>query len=112
MECKNTYLKTNNELGMLIPVRCNVQYFFLIKEELGVKRTMSRIVVIKLKELLLERGITIRRLSRLTDVRPAALCELANQKRINVHLPHLANIADALDIDDMDQIITFEKIED
>jgi hypothetical protein len=43
----------------------------------------------------------------------AALCELVNQKRINVHLHHLTRIAAALDIDDMNQIITFEeKIED
>jgi putative transcriptional regulator len=73
---------------------------------------MSRIVVIKLKDLLLEKGITIRKLSRLSDVRPAALCELANQKRVNVHLHHLTRIANALDIDDMNQIITFEEIED
>ncbi|SDN59046.1 helix-turn-helix transcriptional regulator [Bacillus sp. OK048] len=71
---------------------------------------MNRIVEIKLKELLMEKGMTIRKLSRLSDVRHAALCELANQKRINVHLHHLARIADALDIDDMNQIITFEKV--
>lgn len=73
---------------------------------------MSRTVVVKLKELLIEKGLTLRKLSRLSDVRHAALSELANQKRLNVHFHHLASIADALDIDDMDQIITFEKIED
>jgi putative transcriptional regulator len=73
---------------------------------------MNRIVVIKLKEVLLEKGITIRKLSRLSDVRHSALSELANQKRINVHFHHLARIADALDINDINQIITFEKIED
>lgn len=73
---------------------------------------MRRIAVIKLKELLLDKGMTLRKLSRLSDVRHAALCELANQKRINIHLQHLTRIADALDIDDMEQIITFEKIED
>jgi putative transcriptional regulator len=73
---------------------------------------MNRIVVIKLKEVLLEKGMTIRKLSRLSDVRHSALSELANQKRINVHFHHLARIADALDINDMDQIITFEKTED
>lgn len=73
---------------------------------------MSKIVVVKLKELLIERGMTLRELSRRTDIRHAALSELANQKRINVHFHHLARIADALDIDDMNQIITFEKIQD
>ena len=73
---------------------------------------MRRIAVIRLKELLLEKGMTIRKLSRLSDVRHSALSELANQKRINIHLHHLTRIADALDIDDMEQIITFEKIED
>ena len=73
---------------------------------------MNRIVVIKLKEVLLEKGMTIRKLSRLSDVRHSAISELANQKRINVHFHHLARIADALDINDMNRIITFEKIED
>ena len=73
---------------------------------------MRRIAVIKLKELLLAKGMTIRKLSRLSDVRHSAISELANQKRINIHLHHLTRIADALDIDDMEQIITFEKIED
>jgi putative transcriptional regulator len=79
---------------------------------LGVRRTMSRIVVVKIKELLIEKGMTLRELSRRSDIRHAALSELANQKRLNVHFQHLARIADALDIDDMDQIITFENIED
>ncbi|NYE05884.1 DNA-binding Xre family transcriptional regulator [Bacillus niacini] len=73
---------------------------------------MSRVVVIKLKELLSAKGMTIRKLSRLSDVRHSAICDLTNQKRINVHVHHLARIADALDIDDMNEIITFEKIED
>jgi putative transcriptional regulator len=67
---------------------------------------------VKIKELLIEKGISLRELSRLSDVRHSALSELANQKRINVLFHHLARIADALDIDDMNQIITFEKIED
>ncbi|MBY0145068.1 helix-turn-helix transcriptional regulator [Neobacillus niacini] len=73
---------------------------------------MNTIVVVKLKALLLEKGMTIRELSRRTDVRHAALSEFANQKRIISHLPHLACIAHALDIKDMNEIITFEKIED
>jgi putative transcriptional regulator len=90
-------------------LRCSVIF---LKNGLGVRRTLGRVAVIKLKELLLNKGMTIRKLSRLSDVRHAAISELANQKRINVHLHHLTRIADVLDIDDMDQIITFEKIED
>jgi putative transcriptional regulator len=78
----------------------------------GQRRSMNTIVVVKLKPLLLEKGITLRELSRRTDVRHATLSEFANQKRINAHLPHLACIAHALNIEDMNQIITFEKIED
>ncbi|MCM3693210.1 helix-turn-helix domain-containing protein [Neobacillus niacini] len=73
---------------------------------------MSRIVVVKLKELLIEKGMSLRELSRESDVRHAALSELANQKRLSVHFHHLAQIADALEIDDMNQIISFKKIED
>ncbi|MEH7111595.1 helix-turn-helix transcriptional regulator [Neobacillus niacini] len=73
---------------------------------------MNRIVVVKIKELRTEKSMTLRKLARLSDVRHATLSELANQKRINVHFHHLARIADALDIDDMNQIITFKKVED
>ncbi|WHY00373.1 helix-turn-helix transcriptional regulator [Neobacillus sp. DY30] len=73
---------------------------------------MDTIVVVKLKSLLLERGMTIRELSRRTDVRHATISELANQKRLSAHFPHLASIAHALDIKDMNQIITFEKIKE
>ncbi len=73
---------------------------------------MRRVVIIKLRELLLKKGMTIRKLSLLSDVRPAAICDLVNHKRINVHLHHLTRIADALEIDDINQIITIVKIED
>ncbi|MDM5329895.1 helix-turn-helix transcriptional regulator [Neobacillus sp. CF12] len=73
---------------------------------------MNTIVVVKLKTLLMEKGITTRELSRRTDLRHATISELANQKRLSAHFPHLASIAHALDIEDMNQIITFEKIED
>ena len=42
---------------------------------------MARKVRVKIHELANAKGISIRELSRLTDIRHAALSELANQKR-------------------------------
>ena len=60
---------------------------------------MTRKVKVKIHELVNQRGISLRELSRLTDIRHAALSELANQK-----------IADTLELDDIRDII--DLIED
>ncbi|MGX6444065.1 helix-turn-helix domain-containing protein [Neobacillus sp. K501] len=65
-----------------------------------------------MKDLLVEESITLRGLSRKSDVRHSALSEFANQKRENVHLAHLEKIADALEIDDIRKILTIEVIEE
>ncbi|MEW9106432.1 helix-turn-helix domain-containing protein, partial [Paenibacillus sp.] len=52
-------------------------------------------------------GISLRELSRLADVRHAALSELSNGKRSNIHFAHIEKIADALGIDDIREIIDF-----
>ncbi|WP_338452565.1 helix-turn-helix transcriptional regulator [Niallia oryzisoli] len=70
---------------------------------------MERNVVINIKDLLAKYNISLRELSRRTDIRHAALNELANNEREFVYLNHLKKIADALDIDDMNEIIYFES---
>lgn len=69
---------------------------------------MSKIVVVKIAELAKERGISIRELSRLADVRHAALSELSNGKRKSIHFSHIERIAEALEIEDIREIIDFE----
>ncbi|EMT52640.1 helix-turn-helix domain-containing protein [Brevibacillus borstelensis AK1] len=59
----------------------------------------------KIPELLRKKGISLRELSRLTDIRHAALSELANQKRQNINFQHIERIADTFKIDDIREII-------
>lgn len=66
---------------------------------------MEKIVIVKIKDLLKKHDISLRELSRLTDIRHAALSELSNQKRENINFRHIEKIADALQIDDIREII-------
>lgn len=66
---------------------------------------MKRYVHVKIKELLIKHNISLRELSRLTDIRHAALSELANNKRQNINFGHIERIAEALDIEDIREII-------
>ncbi len=50
----------------------------------------------------------MRELSRLTDIRHAALSELSNQKRENINFRHIEKIAEALEIEDIREIINLE----
>ncbi|WP_025689949.1 helix-turn-helix domain-containing protein [Paenibacillus zanthoxyli] len=49
--------------------------------------------------------ISLRELSRLSDVRHAALSELANGKRESISFSHIERIAEALKIRDIREII-------
>ena len=69
---------------------------------------MSKKVIVKINELLQQQDISLRELSRLTDIRHAALSELANQKRQNINFSHIEKSADALNIEDIRDIITLE----
>lgn len=69
---------------------------------------MSKKVIVKINELLQQENISLRELSRLTDIRHAALSELANQKRQNINFSHIEKIADALNIEDIRDLITIE----
>lgn len=70
---------------------------------------MNKKVVVRIKDLLVKYDISLRELSRLTDIRHAALSELSNKKRENINFNHIERIADALEIDDIREIIDLEK---
>lgn len=72
---------------------------------------MERKVNVKIKQLLIAYKISLRELSRLTDIRHAALSKLSNQKYENINFSHIEKIADALNIDDIRDIIDLENIE-
>lgn len=69
-------------------------------------------VVVKIAELTREHKITLRELSRLSDVRHAALSELSNGKRSNINFNHIERIADALSITDIRKIIDLVEIDE
>ena len=69
-------------------------------------------VVVKISDLLKKRKISLRELSRLADVRHAALSELANGKRANINFSHIEKIADALGISDIREIIDLVEVEE
>lgn len=70
---------------------------------------MGKKIVVKIPELLKKHGISLRELSRLTDIRHAALSELSNQKRQNINFAHIEKIAEALDIEDIREILDFKN---
>ncbi|RED32410.1 helix-turn-helix transcriptional regulator [Paenibacillus sp. VMFN-D1] len=73
---------------------------------------MAYKVVVVLKELLEERDISLNELSLRADVRRAAISELSNGKRENINFEHLAKIAEALEIKDINKILKLVEIED
>jgi len=73
----------------------------------GIK--MTKKVIVKIHELTKEKGISLRELSRLTDIRHAALSELANQKRQNINFKHIEKIAETFNIEDIREIVDFDK---
>lgn len=64
-----------------------------------------KIVVVKIGELLEREGISLRELSRRTDIRHAALSELMNGKRQRIQFEHIEKIAEEFNIDDIREII-------
>ncbi|MGG1518222.1 helix-turn-helix transcriptional regulator [Paenibacillus oryzisoli] len=66
---------------------------------------MAQKVVVKIAELTQKHNISLRELSRLSDVRHAALSELANGKRENINFSHIERIAEALGIKDIREIL-------
>ncbi|MDE5977672.1 MAG: helix-turn-helix transcriptional regulator [Turicibacter sp.] len=71
---------------------------------------MSKKIIVNIGKLLQQEEMSLRELSRLTDIRHATLSELANQKRKNINFNHIEKIADALDIEDIRDIISIEDL--
>ncbi|MBA9083778.1 DNA-binding Xre family transcriptional regulator [Fontibacillus solani] len=66
---------------------------------------MAKKVIVKIGELTKKHKISLRELSRLSDVRHAALSELSNGKRESISFSHIERIAEALNISDIREII-------
>jgi len=73
---------------------------------------MPKKVVVKIADLTKENKITLRELSRLSDVRHAALSELSTGKRGNINFNHIERIADALNVNDIRKIIDLIEVDE
>ncbi|MFS1171640.1 helix-turn-helix domain-containing protein [Enterococcus lactis] len=65
----------------------------------------GRKVELLINDLLAERQMSLRELARLSGIEPSNLSNLANGKRQKIYLEHIERIADALEIDDISEII-------
>lgn len=63
-------------------------------------------IVVHIQELIEKEDISLRELGRQADIQISALSPLANGKKQRVDLGHLKRIAEALDINDMNEIIS------
>lgn len=66
-------------------------------------------LIIRLSDILKERGMTQKHLSELTGIRPAAISEICNNQRTSINREHIEKIADCLGIHEIKDIIHFEK---
>jgi DNA-binding Xre family transcriptional regulator len=73
---------------------------------------MAKKVIVKIHSLIEKRGISLRELSRRSDVRHPTLSELANQKRENINFSQMERIADACEVTDIREIIDFIDVDD
>lgn len=69
-------------------------------------------IVIRINDLIGKRNMSLRKLGRLADIDISPLSKLANNERQRVDLGHLQRIAEALDIDDINEILTIVNVED
>lgn len=69
-------------------------------------------IVIRINDLIGKRDMSLRKLGRLADIDISPLSKLANNERQRVDLGHLQRIAEALDINDINEILTIVNVED
>ncbi|MFK4302575.1 helix-turn-helix domain-containing protein [Paenibacillus sp. NRS-1782] len=70
-----------------------------------------RTIRLKLNEVMTQRGLTQTQLSELSGVRQAAISEMSRNIREQINLKTLIKIADALEIDDISELIAIENSE-
>ncbi|WP_026574237.1 helix-turn-helix domain-containing protein [Bacillus sp. UNC438CL73TsuS30] len=71
---------------------------------------MEKKVTVKLQNIVQKHDVSIREMSRLTDIPRPTLSKLMNQKAQNIHLPHILRIADVFNVNDIREIIDLEEI--
>jgi putative transcriptional regulator len=66
-------------------------------------------LIIHIQELVKKHNISLRELSRRADIDIARLSELSSGKRQRINIEYIERIAEALDIDDIHEILTLEN---
>lgn len=69
---------------------------------------MGKTIKVNIMELASKQGISLTELSRLSNVRVATLSELSNGKRKRIEFDHIRKIAETLNINDINEIISIE----
>lgn len=67
-------------------------------------------VKLKVKELLEERNITQKKLAQISGIRGSTISDIVRGTRTVINFEHLSKIAEALEIDNISQLIDFEEI--
>ena len=67
-------------------------------------------VRLKVKELLEERNITQKKLAQISGIRESTISDIVRGTRTVINFEHLSKIAEALEIDNISQLIDFEEI--
>lgn len=67
-------------------------------------------VKLKVKELLEERNITQKKLAQISGIRESTISDIVRGTRKVINFEHLSKIAEALEIDNISQLIDFEEI--
>ena len=66
-------------------------------------------VKLKVKELLEERNITQKKLAQISGIRESTISDIVRGTRTVINFEHLSKIAEALEIDNISQLIDFER---
>ena len=70
---------------------------------------MTYTLKFKLKELADEHHISLRELARLSNIEPSIINKMANNKRNSIYIEHLERIANALNLEDLSDIVYLQK---
>ena len=70
---------------------------------------MSRRIVLRLKNLLSEKNMTQKKLAEKTGIRESTISDITRGARTVMNFEHIAKIADALNIDDIRDLIEIKK---
>ncbi|MCI8465954.1 MAG: helix-turn-helix transcriptional regulator [Lachnospiraceae bacterium] len=71
--------------------------------------TKNYIIKLKIKEVLEKRKITQKKLAELSGVRESTISDIVRGTRTVINFEHLSKIAEALEIQDITELIDFDS---